>query len=328
MNSEIFVFLMLVAFEGAVMLLLPHYSPRRFLFAVTVDADFRRSEPAREALRRYHWEVAGVLLLTALAVVVAQSRPNLALGIAGLTPWVAGMAVFLHQRNVVRRQAAPAHDVREADLAAEEDRLPWWFSFALPPFAAPAVAALYIRAHWDQIPARFPVHWGVNGSPDRWATKTPLHVYGTLLFAAGLMLMMLVMTQATFYGARRTSQRRVILKVMVLAMYLLTFLFTAIALSPLSGFSVWWIILPVVLFTIIVVVWLYRAFNDPRHPPEPTPDECWYLGLFYYNPQDPAVFVPRRVGLGYTFNFGTGWAWIILTVFLATTIGLAIAMRA
>lgn len=30
----------------------------------------------------------------------------------------------------------------------------------------------------------------------------------------------------------------------------------------------------------------------------------WYLGVFYYNPDDPAAFVPKRFGLGWTINFG------------------------
>ena len=166
MNSVIFVALMFLALEGAIMLLLPHYSPRQFLFAVTVDPDFRASAAARDALRRYHWEVTGVLVLTALAVLVTQSLPNLAFALAGLTPLVAGMAAFLRERNAVRRLSASAHDVREADLSAQDEHLPRWCWLALPPFAAPAAAALYLRARWDDIPVRFPVHWGIEG-PDR-----------------------------------------------------------------------------------------------------------------------------------------------------------------
>ncbi len=33
-------------------------------------------------------------------------------------------------------------------------------------------------------------------------------------------------------------------------------------------------------------------------------DRYWYGGIFYYNPDDPAMFVPRRFGLGWTVNFG------------------------
>jgi uncharacterized membrane protein len=33
-----------------------------------------------------------------------------------------------------------------------------------------------------------------------------------------------------------------------------------------------------------------------------TPDECWKLGLFYFNRNDPAVFVEKRFGIGWTLN--------------------------
>jgi len=33
-------------------------------------------------------------------------------------------------------------------------------------------------------------------------------------------------------------------------------------------------------------------------------DRYWYGGIFYNNPDDPAVFVPKRYGLGWTVNFG------------------------
>jgi uncharacterized membrane protein len=33
-------------------------------------------------------------------------------------------------------------------------------------------------------------------------------------------------------------------------------------------------------------------------------DRYWSGGIFYNNPDDPAVFVPKRYGLGWTVNFG------------------------
>jgi len=246
--------------------------------------------------------------------------------LAGCIPVIAGMAAFLRERNMVRRLAPAESDVREADLSAGDEQLPWWISLALPPFAAVLAAGMYLRAHWAEIPQRFPVHYGVNG-PDRWADKTPLHVYGPLLYGAFILLAMLLLTVATFYGSRRTPQRRVILKVMVLASYLLAFIFARVALNPLLGFTVWWMIGPLGLFTVAVMIWLYRAFHDPAHPAEATPDDRWYLGQLYYNPDDAAVFVQRRVGLGYTLNFGNRWTWIILGTLFAATLGLGVALR-
>ncbi len=314
MNSEIFVALMLVAAEGAVMLLLPHYSPRRFLFAITVTPGFRTSEPARDALRRYCWELAGVMAVSALVVVLLQSRPELAFALGpGLLP-VAGMAAYLRERAVVRRLMGPPTDVREADLTPEDDHLPAWFLLAIPPFAFPAAAALYLRSHWKEIPARVPVHWNFNG-PDRWADKSVQSVYGTLLLAEGIMLLILLLTLGMFYGARRGPQRKAILEIIVAAIYLMSCIFSLLGVQTVFGFAPWWIFVPVAGFLLFAIPWTYRLVHEL--PGEQTPDECWYWGQVYVNRQDPAIFVQRRVGFGYTFNLGNPWAWIILGVFLA-----------
>jgi uncharacterized membrane protein len=34
--------------------------------------------------------------------------------------------------------------------------------------------------------------------------------------------------------------------------------------------------------------------------------------MFYYNPSDPAVFVEKRVGIGYTVNFARPVSWVFI----------------
>jgi uncharacterized membrane protein len=41
-------------------------------------------------------------------------------------------------------------------------------------------------------------------------------------------------------------------------------------------------------------------------------DRYWYGGLFYNNPDDHAMFVPKRFGLGWTMNFGHPQARLVL----------------
>jgi uncharacterized membrane protein len=72
-----------------------------------------------------------------------------------------------------------------------------------------------------------------------------------------------------------------------------------------------------------VLAWAYRRVSDPTIPTEPTPDECWVLGAIYYNPADPAMFVQKRMGWGYTFNFGNRWTWVVAGVFLIGIAGLS-----
>ena len=41
-------------------------------------------------------------------------------------------------------------------------------------------------------------------------------------------------------------------------------------------------------------------------------DRYWSAGFFYNNPDDPALFVPKRFGLGWTLNFGHPQAKLVL----------------
>jgi uncharacterized membrane protein len=45
-----------------------------------------------------------------------------------------------------------------------------------------------------------------------------------------------------------------------------------------------------------------------------TPDRCWKAGIFYVNPDDSALFVPKRFGIGYTLDFGNPWSWAVLAL--------------
>ncbi len=42
----------------------------------------------------------------------------------------------------------------------------------------------------------------------------------------------------------------------------------------------------------------------------------WKAGLFYFNPSDSALMVPKREGFGYTLNFGQPVCWLILASIL------------
>ena len=43
----------------------------------------------------------------------------------------------------------------------------------------------------------------------------------------------------------------------------------------------------------------------------------WKAGLFYYNPDDPRLFVGKRLGIGWTLNFARPVAWGLMALILA-----------
>jgi len=50
-----------------------------------------------------------------------------------------------------------------------------------------------------------------------------------------------------------------------------------------------------------------------------------WRGWIYQNPDDPALFVPKRVGIGWTINFGHPWAWRVTVLpLVAVALGISI----
>ncbi len=64
--------------------------------------------------------------------------------------------------------------------------------------------------------------------------------------------------------------------------------------------------------------WRLRAATSAsasgQHAPagDHTPDDCWKGGVIYYNPADPAMWVEKRFGIGWTVNFGNPGAWFVM----------------
>lgn len=98
-----------------------------------------------------------------------------------LVPSAGASWTFYRARGEARRFALAAPAVREARLTGDGSellrRLPWF----LPAFGLLGAAALYLRANWDRIPERLPIHWGIDGRPSGWSHRTPAGVYGPLL---------------------------------------------------------------------------------------------------------------------------------------------------
>ena len=74
--------------------------------------------------------------------------------------------------------------------------------------------------------------------------------------------------------------------------------------------QVWIILIPVLLLGIVSVLLPFVAPRNKR------PDDEHWHGFFYSNPNDPALLVPKRYGIGYTLNFGNRWSWPLLFLVL------------
>lgn len=179
-------------------------------------------------------------------------------------------------------------------------------------------AAAWLATRWDALPAQWVVHWGPGGAPNGWATKTFGGVFGPLLFGAALAIFLEGMAVAI----ERTSRTRfprlshaycnfvrwvsiaVVGIVALLAVLLpssrppspqlvLAVCFGAIALALVEGGR-----------------GLAVATKQMKAEGESLPKG--YGAFLYRNPEDPRLWVPKLVGIGWTFNFARPAAWILL----------------
>ena len=302
------------AFFGALMLAVPNMTRRGVLFAVAVPPGFRDGPEGRRSLLAYR-TLVGIAVSIALLALVFSPKDSLgAFTVAG-PPLIlcAGAWGFLRQKRSISRFAVHPRrlPVREVELSGDLDRIPWFAWLGAVPFAILAAAAAFLYWNWDRIPARFPVHWDVYGEPNRWVERTTRGVYGPLIFAAEFCAFMLALALAGWFGARRSPMRRIILGAAIAVQSALGLLFAGIAVNPIAHLPVWFIVLgPVFVMGIIVFLAIHRAsgVNDTA---EPAPEECWHGSVIYYNPGDPALLVEKRVGFGYTLNFGNHWSWVL-----------------
>lgn len=326
----------------AVIAILGHVAPqvvrRELFFAITVPAHFRDSEAGQRVLAAYRrrlW-IHALLAMGLAGVLILLHRPAL-LPLALGWEMCGFVLAFFHARQETVPHAVEPTTRREAALLSRPLVLPGGWVGAVLPFGILGTAALYLKSHWSKIPASFPVHWGLEGA-DRWAERTPQAVYGPLVIGAVMCLVLVGLMVAIIRISRPVhargaaagfdaARRRLILNVLAGTEYFMALELSLISLLPLlpeaarNRAVVLLGVLPLGL-ALAVVLLVLRARDRLEAPVDAqkgaetvgdrTADSHWKGGFFYVNPDDPALFVEKRMGLGYTLNFGRPAAWAII----------------
>jgi uncharacterized membrane protein len=328
-----------VALSGWGFWALPLWSRPGMFFSVTVVPNFRDSPEAARVLRGYRIEIVAHLAIAFALVMTGAVRREVVFLVFSVLWLVVGPLIAISRGHAKAMPYAVARStIREASLAPRPTHLPGGWLLQLTSFAILLLTAAYLSAHWAQIPDRFPVHWGIDGQPNGWSVRTPMGVYGPLCFGAGLVAMISLLGYGISHAARRIpgmpgdegtidAGHRIALVLIGVELFLAA-MFSLAGLLPLTGSPGAATILILAGGMIVCVVLLIRwqsqglaAHAAMGHPGDGTPDECWKLGLFYFNPDDSALFVQKRIGIGYTINFAHASAWIVMALTLLVPLG-------
>ncbi len=290
-------------------------------FSVTVPGDFAPSARARKIVRRYRLSlgIAACLAAAMTCFGAACGKPEF-IGFAPLVLIAGGIVSFLIARHATLPATAAPAQIAPTPLGKPVPHTPW-VPIAVP-FLILISTALWLAAHRAAIPARFPVHWGFSGRPDRFAAPTSRSLFGPLVVAGEICVLLGALVWAVGSYAPWRSEwtvrfNRALVRVLVGAVWLVALLLSCIALSPLYGPPPMQILLPLLAAALAaLIIPLARVSSSPDAESEATPDDKWAAGIFYFNRRDPALLVQKRFGIGYTFNFAHPVAWVAIALTL------------
>lgn len=330
---------------GWIFALLPNWSRAGLAFAVSVAPGFADTAAGREIVAGYRRGVAAVTALAAgawLATLAFDARFVGGVHLL-LLPEIGGFTVvYLRARRATLHHAVehPAGEPVPAARAA----LPGGRLGQAAPFAILVAVSAWILGRMGSLPAEIPIHYGAHLEADQWVAPTWPHLLALPLVGiatcAGMLLMSWAMARHTRSpaGPRQARTLRLTLRILLGASLMVAGLFGGFSLLILQGAER---LDPLVLVAAIAVpevaglallVWVLVRFSRlqataPDAPGDRTEDRHWKTGLVYFNPGDPALFVEKRFGIGYTMNMARPASWWLLAAVVLLPLLVVLLLR-
>lgn len=299
--------------------------------------------------------VATAVSLTAGVLTVAgqEVTGTVLMCIALLVPVVASLALMLRNRHkVTELKHAEGWEACHHQVTASvvEEDLPGaiplaWNLIYVPVILGTACLGLML---YPSMPDLLPMHADFVGNVNRYVSKTPGSALGfPLAFEAFLAVCFVFShwmilrskrpsdpdvpaTSALAYGlfARAQSVFLLAMGVLMSAGSGLLFLLSSAGFIGLgqAGLGIMVLCVPLVIGGAVLAI-VYgqagsRVFMGMREDGEllADDDEHWKLGMFYFNPEDVSVFLPKRFGVGWTLNLARPSAWAIVVGIVILTV--------
>jgi uncharacterized membrane protein len=310
--------------------LAPMISRRSIFFGVTVSPEFLSTDDAKVILRHYRKLTAAVTVvaMAGLWATVPYLKGPLwivAFAATWLMQFGASVAAFASAHHRVLAFSRSHNRTRTALLEPRKRTLPGGWIPLVAPLVLVAVAGLFLYARRHSM-----------------AAETFRGSFSSLLVAVFVDVLTIVISYLAVHRTRllytadpsSRKDRRFNLgyfSLLFFAYYLTLFqigmaFITSRPIESVPGTGVFVLMIAfTVTITIVALGFQFSATYKLRHAPDSadavlgdsTPDECWRWGIIYYNRDDPAFLVEKRVGFGWTLNYGNKWSWVLSVGLLA-----------
>lgn len=363
--TTVFIMLLLmtsvITLTGIIMAITPYLMKKGECFTVTVP-DSAAHDPV---LRGYKRTYAFTMLVTTALLTAAGAYFSTGSGegfivflvVAMILLCGGGYGLMLYYRQKVhlykQRQNWVAETQEAVALLADEDvPVPVSLKWNLLHIPLIVITLLIGVIGYSQIPDQVVIQIDFAGNPYNIVEKSPFLVLFAVLLEVFIMFVMIFCHWTIFRSKRDTSPGAPATSALAYGMFARVqsiflvgmglALNAVLILIPLSFMSVVSIsfagtMVVVVAFAAVIVALAIsvvygqggsRLFARMETADGMTADNdvFWKLGIFYWNPEDSSLFLPKRFGIGWTVNFARPAVWLIMGAFILLTVGFVITM--
>ena len=337
----------------------PYITRRTECFGVSIPEEQQQNEDVKNAKTIYKNNVlltGGLLTIAMVVATLLLPVETSALLIApGIITLLAMMYIFYWQGHKKIKQLKKDNkwlpgktQLVMADTNSTKNKAmvsPMWFLLNIAIIAGTAIIGLL---YYDKAPDMIPIHWNAQGIADSYVTKSYMAILWEPIVQCFLTFI-LAFSYWTIGKAKNvinvndpensikqsmTFRRRwsMMMVAMAVLLNLMMLSFQLVSLNILASRVIMPITLTILAFILIGTVFVSVmtgqggsrvAIKSSKEGDTKVisrdDDQYWKLGLFYFNPDDPAFILEKRFGVGFTINWARPTAWVIIGGILLAT---------
>lgn len=346
------IFFIVTLFIAAIQTVIPYLVNRTIVFGVSIPEQYIDSKTIKKYKKHYSMSVGflSVIILGSYVFwVLSNDRLDNQIALTGAIIEFAlifiSLSFYLYyhgKTKQIKQQNKWVENLKQmkvTDLSVrrQDEMLPWYIY--LLPIISTVGLMTYTLMNYDMLPDQIPTHWGPSGEADAFTTKTPISAMQLTLVLLMMQLMFLGIHVATKKSGIKLSatslqpsrNRQLLLRkysswllyIVVLAITMLMSYFQLMTIHPEIGEGSAKILIPfgflilVLVGTLVFAIKVGRSDKEVEIPFEEKimnhdEDQYWRGGIFYFNKNDPSIFVEKRFGVGWTINFANPLGYFII----------------
>ncbi|MDQ0175431.1 DUF1648 domain-containing protein [Bacillus chungangensis] len=346
------IFLTIILFLAAIEISIPFLVKRDVVFGVSIPEGHIKDAKLASYKRRYSLSIFFISVASIAFYLLWINHDNpveelivlygtaIQLGIIFLSM---ALYFYFHAKTMKRKKEQKWGEnfkkVKMADLAirSQDEMLPWYL-FVLPMAVTVGLIA-YTAVQYRILPEQIPFHWGADGMPDSFKAKNPFSVNVLPIILFIMQLLFLGINEATKRSGiklsvanteasriRQLALRKYSSWFMFMTSTLITMLFSFLQLTTIHEGLVGSVVMFAVPFIFLLIILIGTAVfaikvgtageHTETHPVEGISDFdddlYWRAGIFYFNKNDPSIFVEKRFGVGWTINLANPIGYLII----------------